>query len=106
MVYRKYHSEQSKICDGGDCMTLTVYVRIEGKWTRIGYYGSECKKFEHLDLQQEELDKQSKERMIQLNTEMRQIKQENRERRKTIENEFNMNKSFFKQQSKCQSESR
>ena len=75
-------------------------MRIEGKWTRIGHYGSECKKFEALDLQQEEQDRLSKEKLDLIKSELRQTKQENRDRRKTIENEFNVNTSFFKQQTR------
>ena len=74
MVYRKYHWEQSEQCDGGECTALTAYVRIEGKWTRIGYYGSECKKFEPLDLQKEEQDKLAKQRRDNIKLEMRQIR--------------------------------
>ena len=44
MVYRNEHN-----CDR-DCTRLVAYVRIEGKWEKIGNYGSECKKFEVLDL--------------------------------------------------------
>jgi len=66
MVYRKYHWEQSEQCDGVECTALTAYVRIEGKWTRIGYYGSECKQFNELDLKQEEEDKKIKQRVREL----------------------------------------
>ena len=93
MVYRKYHEE----CDV-DCTRLVAYVRIEGKWTRIGHYGSECKQFEPLDLQQEEQERLQKEKRDLIKSQLRQIKAESRDRRKTIENEFNMNNSFFKQQ--------
>jgi hypothetical protein len=101
MVYRRYHWEQSEICDGGECTTLTAYVRIEGKWTRIGYYGSECKKFEPLDLQKEEEDRLQKQKLESIKSEMKETKQNSRERLKTIKNELNANKSFFKQQTKA-----
>lgn len=81
------------ICEKIECKPLTAYVRIDGNWTRIGHYGSECKKFESLDLQKEELDR---ERRIQLDAELRQVKQEGRERLKIIQSEFNVNNSFFK----------
>jgi len=100
MVYRKYHWEQTEQCDGGECTSLTAYVRIEGKWIRIGFYGSECKKFEPLDLQKEEQERLQKEKLDLIKSELRQTKQENRDRRKTIENEFNVNTSFFKQQTR------
>ncbi len=93
MVYRNYH-EECKV----DCTKLVAYVRIEGKWTKIGHYGSECKQFEPLDLQQEEQDRLQKEKRDSIKLQLRQIKQECRERRKTIENELNMNNSFFKEQ--------
>lgn len=90
MVYRNYHD-----CDR-DCNKLATYIRIEGRWTKIGYYGSECKKFEPLDLRQEEKERLDKERIMQLGADFKQIKQESRARLKIIENEFNMNNSFFK----------
>jgi hypothetical protein len=71
-------------------------VRIEGKWVKIGHYGSECKKFEALDLQQEEKDRLDREKYNSIKLQLRQFKQENRARRKTIENELNMTTSFFK----------
>lgn len=95
MVYRNYHEE----CNV-DCTRLVAYVRIDGKWTRIGHYGSECKQFEPLDLQKEEQERLSKERRDFIKLQLRQTKQENRERRKIIEDEFNANKSFFKEQTK------
>ena len=73
MVYRNYHEECKE-----DCTRLVAYVRIEGKWTRIGHYGSECKEFEPLDLQQEEQDRLSKEKRDFIKSQLRQIKQENR----------------------------
>lgn len=92
MVYRNEHN-----CDR-DCTRLATYVRIEGKWIRIGHYGSECKKFEALDLQQEERDRETKANLQYVKSQLRQFKQESRARRKTIENELNMTRSFFKQQ--------
>ncbi len=93
MVYRNWH-EECKF----DCTRLVAYVRIDGKWTRIGHYGSECKQFEPLDLQQEEADRLQKEKHNSIKLQLRQIKAESRDRRKTIENELNMNNSFFKEQ--------
>ena len=92
MVYRNDHYNCKEI----ECMPLTAYVRIGGKWVRIGHYGSECKKFEPLDLQQEEKERLDKEKMMQLCAEMRQVKQENREKLNTIKNELNVNSLFFK----------
>lgn len=93
MVYRNYHEE----CNV-DCTRLVAYVRIDGKWIKIGHYGSECKQFEPLDLEQEEQDRLQKEKRDSIKSQLRQIKAESRDRRKTIENEFNMNNSFFKKQ--------
>ena len=95
MVFRNYH-EECKV----DCTKLVAYVRIEGKWKKIGHYGSECKQFEPLDLEQEEQDRLQKEKHNSIKSQLRQIKAEGRERRKTIENEFNMNNSFFKEQTR------
>jgi hypothetical protein len=92
MVYRNYHEE----CNV-DCTRLVAYVRIDGKWTKIGHYGSECKQFEPLDLQQEEQNRLQKEKHNSIKSHLRQIQQENRERRMTIKNEFDMTNSFFKQ---------
>jgi hypothetical protein len=84
MVYRNEHN-----CDR-DCTRLVTYVRIEDKWTRIGYYGSECRQFEVLDLQQEEKDRLDREKLNSIKLQLRQFKQESRARLK------NMNNSFFK----------
>lgn len=93
MVYRREHWNCKE-----ECTPLTAYVRIEGKWTRIGTFGSECKKFDPLDLQNEEQERLAKQRRDNIKLEMRQIRQENKERRKTIESELNANIAFFKQQ--------
>ena len=95
MVFRNYH-EECKV----DCTKLVAYVRIEGKWKKIGHYGSECKQFEPLDLEQEEQDRLQKEKHNSIKSQLRQIKAESRERRKIIENELNMNNSFFKEQTR------
>jgi len=101
MVYRNYHEECKE-----DCTRLVAYVRIDGKWCKIGHYGSECKKFEPLDLQQEEQDRLQKEKHDFIKSQLKQIKQESRERRNIIENEFNMYNSFFKQQTTDKSDSK
>ena len=95
MVYRNYHEECKE-----DCTKLVAYVRIDGKWTKIGHYGSECKQFEPLDLQQEEQERLSKEKHDLIKSKLRQAKQEGRERLKIIETELNMNNTFFKEQIK------
>lgn len=61
------------------CKRLVSYVRIDGKWTKIGYYGTECKQFEPLDLVMEEEDRQRKERLLELQLEIKQDKQQSRE---------------------------
>ena len=93
MAYRNYHDE-CKV----DCTKLVAYVRIDGKWCTIGHYGSACKQFEPLDLEQEEEERQSKEKRNAIKSQLRQIKVENNDRRKAIENEFNASDSFFKGQ--------
>ena len=95
MVYRQYHEECKE-----DCTRLVAYVRIDGKFTQIGHYGSTCKEFEPLDLEKEEQDRQAKERRVELDVKLRQVKQESRERRKIIEDELNVTTSFFRQQTK------
>jgi len=95
MVYRNYHEE----CDE-DCTRLVAYVRIDGKFTKVGHYGSECKQFEPLDLQQEEQDRLAKEKRDLIKSQLRQTKQESREKRKIIEDELNVTTSFFRQQLK------
>ena len=63
MVYRSFHYEKNDQCPDDECNTLTAYVRVEGKWTRIGYYGSICNQFSPLDLKQEEEDRKLKQRV-------------------------------------------
>lgn len=58
MVYRNYHEECKE-----DCTRLVAYVRIDGKFTKIGHYGSTCKEFEPLDLQKEEQEKILKQKL-------------------------------------------
>ena len=62
MVYRCFHYEKYDLCEDEECTALTAYVRIEGKWTKIGYYGSECKQFSPIDLKQDEEDRKIKRR--------------------------------------------
>lgn len=95
MVYRNYHEECNE-----DCTRLVAYVRIDGKFTQIGHYGSACKQFEPLDLEQEEQDRVSKEKRNFIKSQLKQIKAEGRERRKIIENELNATTLFFRQQIK------
>ncbi len=95
MVYRSYHDECNE-----DCTRLVAYVRIDGKWCKIGHYGSACKQFEPLDLQKEEQERLSKEKRDLIKLQLRQAKQEGRERLKIIETELNMNNTFFKEQIK------
>jgi len=66
MVYRCFHYEKYDLCEDEECTALTAYVRIEGKWTKIGYYGSECKQFSILDLEQDEKDRKLKRRVREL----------------------------------------
>ncbi len=89
MVYRNEHN-----CDR-DCTRIVAYVRIEGKWTKIGHYGSECKRFDSLDVQRENLDKKTKENLQYVKSQLQQVRAEGRERRKIIENELNVSKSFL-----------
>ena len=62
MVYRCFHYEKNDQCEDEECTALSAYVRIEGKWTKIGYYGSECKRFSLLDLEQDKEDRRIKQR--------------------------------------------
>jgi len=96
MVYRRYHEN----CEEIECNPLSAYVRIDGKWEKIGYFGTECKKFELLDLEKEkakkEQDRKNKENLVQVRAEMRKIKEESREKLKIMDNELKVNKSIFK----------
>ena len=78
MVYRREHN-----CTV-ECTELTAYVRIEGKWVRVGYYGSECNRLDSLDLKQEERDRETRANLQYVKLQMQQVRAENRERRKTI----------------------
>ena len=91
MVYRREHWQISDNCQGIDCKPLTAYVRIEGKWIRIGHYGSECKKFEPLDLQQEEQDRLTKQKLAQIKSMIRDAKKEGSVTIKRIDNSFASN---------------
>ncbi len=90
MVYRKEHD-----CNVSECTELTAYIRVEGKWNRIGRYGSECKRFDSLDVQREERDRDTKENLQYVKSQLQQVRAEGRERRKIIENELNVSKSFL-----------
>jgi len=62
MVYRRDHWPKSSNCDAIECKPLTAYVRIDGKWKKIGHWGSECHKFELIDEKQEEKDRLVKQK--------------------------------------------
>jgi len=89
MVYRREHD-----CQSVECTELTAYIRVEGKWVRIGYFGSACKQFNELDLQKEERDRELREKQQYIKSQLQQIKAENRDRRKTLE-VLNVSKSFL-----------
>ena len=59
MVYRNFHWD----CDEIECKRLVAYVRIDGKWTKVGHFGSECKNFELLDEGKEETEMQIKQKL-------------------------------------------
>lgn len=77
MVYRLDHSEKNEDCDEIECKALTAYVRIDGKFTKIGYFGSECKKFKLLDAQQEQEDFELKLRVKQIQNEISKFRNRN-----------------------------
>ena len=89
MVYRNEHD-----CQSAECTELTAYIRVEGKWNRIGHYGSECNRFDSLDLKQEERDRDLREKQYHIKSQLQQIRSDSRERRKTIA-ELNVSKSFL-----------
>lgn len=62
-----------------DCKRLVTYVRIEGKWTKIGHFGNNCKQFEPLDLAKEEEDRLRKERLLELKLGIKQLKKESKQ---------------------------
>ncbi len=90
MVYRREHD-----CQSSECTELTAYIRVEGKWVQVGFYGSECNRFDSLDVQRDNLDKKTKENMQYVKSQLQQIRAEGRERRRTMENELNVSKSFL-----------
>jgi hypothetical protein len=89
MVYRNEHD-----CQSAECTELTAYIRVEGKYTRVGHYGSECNRFDSLDLKQEERDRDLREKQYHIKSQLQQVRAESRERRKTIA-ELNVSKSFL-----------
>jgi len=86
MVYRREHD-----CNASECTELTAYIRVEGKWTRVGHYGSACEQFNSLDLKQEERDRELREKQQYIKSQLQQIRAENRDRRKMM----NVSKSFL-----------
>ena len=89
MVYHREHD-----CNVSECTELTTYIRVEGKWVRVGHYGSECNRFDSLDLKQEERDRDLKEKLHHIKSQLQQVRAEGRERRKTI-GELSISKSFL-----------
>jgi len=83
------------------CKRLVAYVRIEGKWTKIGHFGTECKQFEPLDLAKEEEEMLIKQRVSQVLSRVKQPIRENKEVSQTCQdtelvNLFGINlKSFL-----------
>lgn len=78
MVYRADHD-----C-AEDCKRLVAYVRIDNKLVKVGYFGTGCHQFELLDLQKEAEDRLAKARLLQINSEIRQVNRENRGRLNAI----------------------
>lgn len=72
MVYRNYHE-----CEM-DCKSLFAYVRIDGIWTIIGKYGSECKKFDPFDKKAKEQDRKINQRVAELIQKSKQISRESK----------------------------
>jgi len=70
MVYRSKHWD----CNEMGCKSLTAYVRIDGKWTKVGYFGLECKKFELLNEEQEEKDRLAKQTLAEIKSKISDTK--------------------------------
>jgi len=70
LVYRNFHWD----CDEIECKRLVAYVRIEGKWTKVGHFGSECHKFELIDEKQEEKDRLVKQKLAEIKSEVRDVR--------------------------------
>ena len=83
MVFSTKHD-----CGTDNCRRLATYVRIYDKLTKIGHFGTGCKQFELLDLQKEAEGRLAKTRQLQMDSEIRQTKRENRERLDIIKNQF------------------
>lgn len=62
-----------------DCKRLLAYVRIDGKWTPIGHFGTECKQFELLNLAEEEEDRRRRARLQEIKLMIKQVRRENRQ---------------------------
>ena len=73
-MYRRDHWPKNDNCDAIECKALTAYVRIDGRWTRIGHFGSECHKIELIDLKQEEEDRKVKQKLAEIKSEVRENK--------------------------------
>lgn len=83
MVFSTKHD-----CGNNDCRRLAAYVKIYDKLTKIGHFGIKCKQFEPLDLQKEAETRLAKTKQLQMNSEIRQTKRENRERLDVMKNQF------------------
>ncbi len=66
MVYRNFHYEKNENCEIEECTALSAYVRVNTKWVKVGYYGSECNLFSKVDLKQDEKDRKLKQRVRNL----------------------------------------
>jgi hypothetical protein len=55
-----------------NCKRLVAYVRIDGKFTKIGYFGTECKRFEPLDMVNEG-NESCNQKIPELQSEAKQI---------------------------------
>ena len=91
MVFSTKHD-----CGNNDCRRLAAYVKIYDKLTKIGHFGIECKQFEPLDLQKEAETRLAKTRQLQMDSEIRQTKRENREQLDMMKNQF-VRPSFIQQ---------
>ncbi|WP_428323712.1 hypothetical protein [Nitrosopumilus sp.] len=49
-----------------DCKQLCAYIRVEGRWTVIGYYGTKCKKLSYDDYEAEKRSRELQKRLYEI----------------------------------------
>lgn len=90
-MYHNVHYD----CDKKECDIRSSYIRVDGKWTKIGYYNTGCKTFDVLNPSQEEKEHEILEKIDDFNAKVKQIREESKNKLKEMRESMDKENTHF-----------